>query len=326
MLRKKSEYRQPMYIDQWLTEELYYWFAHSPDVPMPLEVLYSLISSGNVVCHEGPTRPLAIESGRWSKEFKELRKTQKLTTVNWRWHELAENLDVWDRVVLETNSYDIKEASCAIAFCRSSQIPYRASSYAASYIQEAVASASELTSHHRGTSVEDNTARMNQLVHWIFQVEVPELEVRSGPQRVDYFQKLAPQFAEFLPIDILEESIRNSVFISPPELLDLLNQEKAIEALREAVKELSKLRLCEPHVRSLIREKWDQLVGRLEVADLVFTGIDMALIPLGPFGVVSRLAQFAVNHYIEEASNWLLTLSSFNRQLRRSSRDNSNST
>jgi len=312
--------------DHFLSEQLGFWLRHSPEVPLPLPVFYNLLSSETAVCFDEHLYSEDIACGPWEKELKELFRIGKLRV-------LSRNFDKKDDIQislfvmpnLELKPLGRFEDTLSLIWCARQNVPFRLSERASEHLNYAIERIVPFLEPNN-PPVDNMASRINAYLKWIVDVEVPELERRSEPQREETFRKNFivaqdnPNMTHLLAQSFWE-SIENSLFITPPELLDLLKQKDQLQALREMVSCAANMDLTEPGVRSLLREHWDSLLGRLEIADIVFTGLDVALIPLQLPGLVTKPIQLAVNHFIRKHANWLLSLNSFNRQLRKSQKE-----
>jgi hypothetical protein len=309
--------------DHFLSEQLGFWLRHSPEVPLPLPVFYNLLSSSKVLCFDEHIFPDDIERGPWRDEFRHLTESGKLEVIA-RKFDVETEMEITHSV---TRQLDIKpigrfEDTLSLLWCAIHDIPLRLSDRASSHIGYSVERAGRFLEtvvppvDHEGASI-------NACLKWVVDVEVPELERRSQSRRREAFEKGVlvvqsdPIMTKFLAQSFWE-SLEDSVFLTPAEIVGLYQREHQLKALREVMARASKLNFTEPDIRALLREQWDSLLGRMEIADLTFTGIDILLIPLQVPGPVTKPFQIAINRFIRSRQGWLLSLNTFNRQLRNS--------
>ncbi len=306
--------------DHYLTEQLGFWLRHSPEVPLPLSVFYNILSSNTVICFDENFYSENIYQGCWGKELKELIKIGKLQISR-------RELEMADSILLSHIPLDLKplgrfEDTVSLIYCIRQNIPLRLSERACDHIDYAVENAMHVLQVGE-LPIDNSGLRSNKYLKWIVDVEVPELERRSQPLREKAFRE-NPIVAENDPDMTLLQAqqswdyLQNSVFITPPELLSILKNTEQLQALREVVSRAATLNLTEPDIKALLREHWDSLLGRMEIADIVFTGLDVSLIPLALPGPITKPVQILVNYFIRKREDWLLSLNSFNKLIRKS--------
>lgn len=321
-MTKEHEY---VVFDHYLSEQLGFWFRHSPEAPLPLDVFYNLLSSDRIICFEYHMYSEDILQGRWRSELKQLISLKKLKCTH-RSFEVSDDL----RIDFELQGkIDIKplgrfEDTYSFIWCDKNQLPFRLSKRGSNYINQIINLTYNLLDQKQ--QIENTSIQTNDILKWIVDIEIPELESRSKLLRKKAFEENVlvaennPDFTRLLAASFWE-SLENSVFVTPPELLELLKQTDALESLQEVLRQCAILNMSKSDVRSHIREVWDRLLGRLEISDIAFTGIDLSLIPLNLLGPVTLPIKWGVNRFIRKQSNWLLSFNDFNKQIRKKNKN-----
>jgi hypothetical protein len=333
-----------VYFDAWMQRDLHHWLLYYPDQLLSWESFFNILAAGPVVCQPDTLYPRHLEAGRWAREVKELQTIGKIIihphpTEQWEFsfYRLA-TAQRFEGLVLD----DL----IALGHCIGDKLPFRLSQSGTERIG-VVAPAALTLAGQSADPVASTERSLSDIIRWIVQIEVPELEKRSEELRKAYLDRAYETLLQtgkcdlyqiggtqthFLQVDStaytkdmflskVGDYLAERVYLSPPELIDLLRHDRALSTLREVVRECRSIAPTHPDVRALLKEKWDQRAGRLRVGEHVFTGIQMALLAL-PFGQAigpaAEVLKYVVNRWLDRPADWLLTLNSFNRQLRRS--------
>jgi hypothetical protein len=318
-----------VHLDHHITYDLWKWFTEPSTPALSFETFCALLTHGPVECSTYSLYPRDIEKGRWRREFEEFKRFGKLRVVDPDEPQFGPDVTGYAYKNMENDPDFLLDDFMSIARCRQRGVPFRLSAVAADHC----ARLAELLHGF----FESGTAEFRQddvslaaVVTWVFEIEVPELELRGQRHEelghramlmavyndLNKFGSYPFSFDEFLQSNQPPKSSR--VFVSPEELLALIRQDKELRAMREAFSACSALDPTMAEVRALFKQKWDEHAGRLKVAGYFFDLVGVCSLALGVPGAVAKPVQYAVNHLLARRSAWLLTLNTFNRNIRKS--------
>lgn len=318
-----------VHLDHHITYDLWKWFTEPSTPALSFEAFCALLTHGPVECSTYSLYPEDIEGGCWRREFEEFKRLGKLRIVDPDEPQFGQDVTRYAYENMENDPGFLLDDFMSIARCRQRGVPFRLSAAAADHF----ARLSELLNGFFETEtaeIRQDQQSLAAVVTWVFEIEVPELELRG--QRLEEIEHRAMlmavyndlkksgsftfSFDEFLQSNQPPKSSR--VFVSPEELLELVRQDKELRAMREAFSACAALNPTEVEVRALLKQKWDEHAQRIKVAGYVFDLVGVCLLALGVPGAVAKPVQYAVNHLLAKRSAWLLTLNTFNRHIRKS--------
>jgi hypothetical protein len=211
-----------------------------------------------------------------------------------------------------------------LLYCSRNEVPFRVSGESAPDVLE-IAVKCVQEGLLPSVSREDQSKQLNTILRWVFEVEVPALDSRTEriiDGQINSYMQICEKIGEteeekkhrenFLKKQFFNER----VVISPKELLSLLADKKSFRALQEFLAHVLSQNLTQAGIRDSVRKEWDKLLGRLEISDWTFTGVNILTSSIPFSGAATSVGQVGVNMYLKSRSNWLLTLNKFNKHFR----------
>lgn len=334
-----------VFFDHYLTSSLGEWFAYST-FPLPYDVFLNLLTSDQILCSKldffmyTPKEDPFLERCPRRKELDELLKIKKLRFIDLKpIGSSGLRIDTKYETIIahakamqngEWRSWRHRSSKMAnvdnFLYCSRNEVPFRVSGESAPDVLE-VAVKCVQEGLLPSVSREDQSKQFNTILKWVFEVEVPALDARTerivdkiidAHKQTCETEEKKKHAEEFLRKQYYNER----VFISPEELLTLLADKKSLRALQEFLACVLSQNLTQAGIRDSIRKEWDKLLGRLEVSEWAFTGLNILTSPIPFSGAVTSVGQVGVNRYLKSRSNWLLTLNKFNKHFRQTTKAN----
>lgn len=242
-----------VHFDAAMSRDLGMWLTWYPDLTLSKETFFNILIAEQVICNpDSLGSPPPIKSGPWGREFNEMESTGKLIIPG-----LEYGRDVFETYneffsYLALKPQTFADDFVSFYYCFRNRVPFRTSQRGRFWLPDILdflSKFSKIPSH----PVEDKERNLGKLVEWIFDIEVPELEIRSRRIRsVRMEEELGGIFEilnttgattiskeEFITAnkDFYEGFYEcDRIYISPPEFLELLGKKAEREALREVIR------------------------------------------------------------------------------------------
>ena len=336
------ESETPTFLDFSQASLLGEWFASSGAVFLSYEVLFNLLTCGPVACSLSDFTLFASRDDpqmlriRHRAELEALIAEGKLTLVDrgpygetslGRDPQFVAALDLArvarDAEVTSMRARGAKSSDLEnLAYCAAKGLPLLASKHGLAHLEHLAALAREpLDLLTRGRDVVGGAQHSAEVLRFIFNVEVPRLILNTKESVEAQLAAFRTTLSDEAQWPAAEAYLRAQLFdervaITPEEFLRLLRDENALTALREFIARLRASDLTQDDVNDVLKSEWDKLLGRLEVSEWVFTGLNVATSPLPFSGAITAPLQVGVNRLLRGPSRWLLYLNEFNKMLR----------
>lgn len=342
--------QSPVFFDHYLASSLGEWFAYYPGFLLPYDVFLNLLTSDQILCSKLDFFYYSLKLDPFlercpvRKELDELFKIQKLRFIDLkpigssdsRIDTKYENIIAHAKAMQNREWRSWRHSSSKRAnvdnllYCSRNEVPFRVSGESAPDVLE-VAVKCVQEGLLPSVSREDKSKQFNTILRWVFEVEVPALDSRTEriiDRLINAYKQTCEKTCETEEEKKhREEFLRKQFFnervvISPKELLSLLADKKSLRALQEFLAHVLSQNLTQAGIRDSVRKEWDKLLGRLEISEWAFTGVNILTSPIPFSGAATSVGQVGVNRYLKSRSNWLLTLNKFNKHFRQTMKAN----
>ncbi|MCK4830273.1 hypothetical protein KA005_81900 [bacterium] len=342
--------QSPVFFDHYLASSLGEWFAYYAGFLLPYDVFLNLLTSDQILCSKWdffmytPKEDPFLERCPRRKEMDELFKIKKLRFIDmepvgsssWRMDTKYETIRTHAKAIkLQRVQRDINFCKNRLLsltdvdnflYCSRNKIPLRISGESAPDVLE-IAEKCMQEGLLPSVSREDQSKQLNSILRWVFEVEVPALDSRTEKivdSRIDSYKQLfdTEEHKKYAEEFMRKQFFNERIFINPEELLTVLANKKELRTLQEFLARALSQNLTQAGIRDSIREEWDKLLGRLEISEWAFTGVNILTSPIPFSGAATSVGQVGVNRYLKSRSNWLLTLNKFNKHFRQTMKAN----
>jgi hypothetical protein len=308
-------------LDAHLSFDLRSWLLFYPDKPLSAELLCHFLTSSRMIINPEVLYPPDIEKGKWASEYKRLIDLDKLGETDVNLDRDAFLFAYYD------NLKDLRmDDFLSLVYCWHSDIPFRCSSYRIDHLKIV----SDALIRYVGVDQENTTFKNKSMyiseqtvVQTLINVQIPALRVRSDKMAEDklrsdlrgVYEKLcASRFITFSFEDFIAANrpVDDWIYVSPPELIDLLSEVSSLSQLRERVRSYVEADYSSAEITQEVAAERDKVDDQIKIADFVIGSVNLVLkYALGKGSV--DLLKWPINRWLKSRSSWLFAMRNFNK-------------
>jgi len=317
-----------VYVDHFQAEQFGLYWRHYPKTPLNTAFLYNLFLYDTISLSSEALFPRECANGKWGKAFSAFMEIGRTELI----HDRVTPLDtflVFSKPALSSLNVPDFEDVFNYHYCTQQQLPFCISQRRAFDLDRIADIAHDVYGMEPVAQQPTDHDKATQLANWVLDLEIPALMARSERMRRDIFQKTPHLIARDGHGSVDEDFtnllaastwslLRESVFLTPDELVNIFSDEKGVRSITQHLRTLSATVASKAQATDAIKSVRDKIDGRLGKSDFVFTGINLAFCWVPFSSLATSPSQLAANHFIKEHSNWLLHLNSINRSIRES--------
>lgn len=294
------------YLDHYQTEQLGLYWRHYPEMGLDEGLFYNLLLNEVLLVSADAIYPDETSAGPWGKEFERFLEIGKIKIIQ------SSDLDSLERTSNALFSGKLQglnlpdfEDVFNYDYCAKKDIPFCISKRRTNDIGEIIlksikAFGAPANTNNNSVDCPDNRASSAE---WLIDLEIPALTVRNQER----WQKLSPKAPHL---------IEHLTFVSPKELCEIFENEKQSSSIRGFLLEVSSRIKSKAEMADTICTIKESLDTKLGNSDLVFAGLNVGLFWVPFSSLALTPAQLVTNRYIENQYQWLIFLSSTNRNIR----------
>ncbi|MBU1209441.1 MAG: hypothetical protein KKH04_21400 [Proteobacteria bacterium] len=316
-----------VFLDQYQTEQFGLYWRHYPETGLNSGLLFNLLNHEQIQAYEHDFYPDENAKGPWSDAFQRFMSLGQVSLIHDSDRGDYTHVIMTSDILRGLNVPDFED-TFNVNYCIQLGIPFCLSHRRAADIQKILSFARQAF----GTKAEDYAEPPDQgaraaIAEWLIEIEIPALSVRNESMRKKLMEsgphlvakrgdgKVDQDFTNLLLASKWYE-LRQSTFLSPEELVMLLEDTEVLRVLRSRISSFSKGVSSKAHLADSVKMEHDELNAKIGNTDLVFAGINIGFcwVPFSSLGTTP--AQKGINYYIKKHYNWLIFLNSLNKSIR----------
>ena len=317
------------YLDHFQTEQFGLYWRHYPNIGLNSGLFYNLMIYDSVTLQEASFYPDSVSNGPHKNEFTEFERLRKVEFISDHFRENERDLLFRHLTAPQLNGLNVPDFEDVMnfIFCMKNSIPFSISDRRRHDIAHIASLATSLESSGPATTPAIENQATARIAEWLVDVEMPALAARSEKMREDIF-KTGPHLVAVNSDGSVEKDftklllashwydLQQSLFISPEELVKLLQHADDLKMLRAKVRTFSESVASRAALADELKQYHDTLNSRLGKSDFVFAGINVGFTWVPFSSVATTPAQLGLNKYIKSSFNWLLFLNRINKIIR----------
>lgn len=322
-----------VYLDHYQTEQFGQYWRQYPQIGLNAGLFYNLLLYDNLTLSADSLYPDECRKSQWAGAFDRFIDLGKIDLVSSGDRETMEASinAVFSRKLDGLNLPDFEDVF-NYDFCARNAVPFCISKRRTHDIGRIMDLATEaLQTPNLAEGALQAPDREAAVAQWVVNLEIPALTARSEKMRVDIFRDMPLIVAErgdgSADVDFTTllaaskwSELLDSIFITPDELALVFEGADQIREIAQVLRDLASRVSSRAEAADEVKAIRESLDARLGKSDLIFAGLNVGLswVPFSSLG--TTLTQLAVNRYIKKQLNWMLFLSTINKEIRKASR------
>jgi len=321
-----------VYLDHYQAEQFGLYWRHYPQIGLNKGLFYNLLLYDDLTLSADSLYPDECRRSRWAGAFGRFMDIGKINLISSGDRETMEaSINAVFSRKLDGLSLPDFEDVFNYDFCARNAVPLCLSRRRKHDIGRIMGLATEaLHTPNLAEGALQALDREAAVAEWVLDLEIPALIARSEKMREDIFRDMPHLVAErgdgSVDVDFTtllaaskRSELQDSIFITPDELVLVFEDADQIREIAQVLRDLASRVSSRAEAVDEVKAMRESLDARLGKSDLIFAGLNVGLswVPFSSLGTTPT--QLAVNRYIKGQFNWMLFLSTTNKQIRKAS-------